>query len=55
MTLTLLARFGVLDVRHRLGAQGPHCDSQLPQRQGEVLVIFVDFFFFLIINRKTST
>lgn len=42
VALTLLARFGVLDVRHRLGAQGPHRDSQLAERQGAVLVLFVD-------------
>lgn len=31
--LTLLTRFGILDVRHRFGAQGPDGDSQLPKPQ----------------------
>lgn len=36
--LTLLTHFGILDVRHSFGAQGPDGDSQLRRRQEETNV-----------------
>lgn len=33
LILTLLTRFGIFDVRHSFGAQGPHGNSQLSQHK----------------------
>lgn len=35
--LTLLTCFGILDVRHSFGAQGPDGDSQLKKRNTEMI------------------